>query len=337
MNETDLHRATGAVLMTATESFDPSREEIEFFKTYQPAGITLFRRNIPHPFFRLKESIQRLQELRDKDNPPFLISIDQEGGRVARIQKPFPNLGPCLDVMASLSNENSESFMSEYGYVVGASLLGLGINTNFAPVTDVLTNEKNDAIGDRVFGRDPESVVKGAGAFLSGMQNAGVFGCLKHFPGQGDADFDTHKDSVEIELDLESLSARELVPFKALCQQSEMVMISHCIYPALDSKPAGLSRKVIEGLLRGDLGYSGLVVSDDMNMHAIPQTGESWTDSIIASIESGVDLVLVCRHLERAVKAFEAIFNRAKQSDTFAERLIESASRVFKLRQRISI
>lgn len=329
-------RLAGAVVASAVESSHLSPDEVGFFKTYQPAGLTFFRRNIPQPFSRLQGLSQSVQTLASDPDLPMVICIDQEGGRVARIAAPFPNQGPCLDVMQGLALDEQTPFMEAYGFSVGQVLKGLGINVNFAPVVDILTNEDNDAIGDRVFGRQSQQVISGAGGFLNGLSLAGVNGCLKHFPGQGDANFDTHKTAVSIGCDLDELWQRELKPFAALCQQAPMVMISHCIYPCIDSKPAGLSQAMIQGLLRGELGYQGVVVSDDMNMHALPQDDQAWVDCVIAGVAAGVDLVLVCRHFERSRLAIEGLAKEARSSSSFFQRLQDASQRMYQLRRGIA-
>ena len=223
-----------------------------------------------------------------------------------------------------------------YGAEVGEHLRLLGVNVNFAPVVDILSNPDNTAIGDRCFGVDAETVSVRAGAFMAGMQSQQVAGCLKHFPGQGHAAVDTHLGSAVVDLSEDALVMRELRPFVDLLADAPMVMIAHAIYPAFDDVPASCSEKVMQGLLRQRLGFQGVVVSDDMNMHAIPQDRKSWTDAIITAIAAGADLVLVCRHLERCRWAFEAIEQEAAKSSAFKARLEEAASRVLGLRRTLA-
>jgi beta-N-acetylhexosaminidase len=161
-------------------------------------------------------------------------------------------------------------------------------------------------------------------------------GCLKHFPGQGDATIDTHVGSAHIPLSLSELEERELIPFRTLCNEASGVMISHCIYPALDNKEASLSSVVMEKLLRQSLGFQGLIISDDMMMGAIANDEISWKESIVESVANGADLVLVCQDLGRWILALEAIRAYQSKSRSFRRRLEFSAEKVLACRRLIS-
>jgi beta-N-acetylhexosaminidase len=325
-----------AVILAALESTSLSNEEQKCFERLPPAGFTLFRRNLSPEFTKVRHLCTNLQSLIDAHTPPLMLAIDQEGGRVARLKQPFPDGGPAMllaegrvDTEALLSIEN-------HGFIVGSALTGLGINVNFAPCVDVLTNEANVAIGDRCFGRSSEEVTKRAFAYMHGLQASGVLGCLKHFPGQGDAGADTHEHGTIIDADMDTLFNRELVPFLALMNECPMVMVSHAVYPALDpEQPASLSSKVMQGFLRDRLKYKGLIVTDDMNMKAIAQDRESWTAAVIASVAAGADLVLVCRELDRYRWAVEALTREAQRSFSFHRRMYESLKRLAGLRVRL--
>lgn len=324
----------GSIVVSALESIEISPEEERFFSSGRTAGLTLFRRNISQNLHETELLVQRLQAIRPAGTPPLVIAIDQEGGRVARLQPPFPNEGPALYLAEGRVDDASLAAIDRYGFSVGQKLLQLGINVNFAPVLDILTEPSNEAIGDRVFGVEPEAVTKRAGAFLLGMERAGVRGCLKHFPGQGHARVDTHMGTARINLSKAELTTRELIPFRDLAEFCSMVMIAHCIYPQLDTAEASRSPVIIEGLLKREIGFAGVVVSDDMNMGAVPQEIRAWTEMLIQSVAAGVDMLLVCRHLERSVAAVEALAREAMRSPAFAARLEEAAHKVTTLRRR---
>jgi beta-N-acetylhexosaminidase len=222
-----------------------------------------------------------------------------------------------------------------YAKDLGKALLSLGINVNFAPVCDILTEPTNTAIGDRCFGTDLDSVEARARAFLEGLQEGGVLGCLKHFPGQGDAKADTHYHQAVIDADEETLMRREIAAFVDMLLLSPMVMISHCIYPALDDTQASLSAPIITGLLKKKLNYKGVVVSDDMIMAAVPQEEKIWQEKIVDSVAAGTDLILACKHLDRARLALEALRAKAKSSTAFRSRLEAAATQVRSLRKRL--
>jgi len=326
--------SASAVLLAAFEGTVLSGDELAFFAEEGVAGVTLFRRNVSDGFGELQDLIHELQSLNSRPEP-FFIAIDQEGGRVARLPSPFPNLGPAMDIESPRADQDNLQYLNNYGIVVGSSLRGLGINFNFAPVCDVLTRSDNLAIGDRAFGCDVSTVVSRAGAFLQGMERAGVIGCLKHFPGQGDANFDTHEGSALVEIDANTFRQRELAPFQLLMGASNKrpIMVSHVIFPNFDDKPASLSSRLIQDLLRNELGFQGLVVSDDMNMKAVPQAEGDWEGALVESLMAGVDLLLVCRGLDRCRRALAGLRQEAAKSAAFRRRLEEAAERVMDLRR----
>lgn len=322
------------VLSGALDGFALSEDELEFLREESPSGLTIFTRNIDqNNLAGLKELTSAIQSCRHEGEPPMLISIDQEGGRVARLKDPFPNLGPALKIADGKTSQDAIDAISQYGREVGIQLKNLGINVNFAPVLDVLANDENDSIGDRAFGRDAGTVTMRAGAFISGMKSTGIIGCGKHFPGQGDGRADTHFGTAVISKTLDELERSDMFPFKSLMPMLPMIMISHAVYPELDHKEASCSRRIIQEILRKKMGFQGVVVSDDMTMGAMPKDDEEWTQAIIESIFAGTDLVLICKGLDRWKLASDALRREAYRNSHFARRLSDSARRVHKLRE----
>lgn len=338
------HDPAAAVLVCAIEGTTLSAEERAFFREIQPAGVTLFSRNIPTPFVQVRQLVNELQSLRSPGTPPMIVAIDQEGGRVARIKPEhagggatFPDRGPAYALESGRSDDAALSAITSYGTHVGNALAKLGININLAPCCDILSEPENHAIGDRAFAKDANGVTIRAHAFLSGLQSSGVRGCLKHFPGQGHTATDTHTAAASIDLSLADLEARELIPFRHMLHDVDLVMLSHCVYPQLAPQEASRSPWIIRELLRKRLGFKGVVVSDDMNMGAIPQDSESWEAALIESIAAGADMLLVCRHLDRFMRAHAALTQAAKRSPAFAVRLSSAADHVYDLRRRLSL
>jgi beta-N-acetylhexosaminidase len=328
--------AASAVIVAAVEGLTLTAAELDFFVKETPAGVTLFRRNIPQDDYpQVKSLNQALQKTRPPSDPPLVIAVDQEGGRVSRFPKTFPDMGPALKLFDGGTSQDSLHKISDYGDTVGRTLLNLGFNVNFAPVADVLTEPTNNSIGDRVFGVNPEQATPRAQAYLDGLQKSGVLGCLKHFPGQGDARVDTHYAGAPIDISLQTLWSRELAPFRSMMPSVDMVMISHSIYPVISEKEASRSHVVIEDWLRGRLGFSGVVVSDDLNMGALPQDIENWQDALVECVAAGCDMLLVCRHLERCYAALEALRRESAKSTAFRSRLELAATRVTSMRQRL--
>ncbi len=326
--------AAATVLVCAIEGREISAPEREFFESVPVSGVTLFGRNIDQENQdAVRTLVTDLQRLRPASSPDLVIAIDQEGGRVARLKAPFPNRGPAMQLASGSPAPEALDLIQSYGAEVGSALRRLGINVNFAPVVDVLSEPENHAIGDRAFGTDPYAVMDRAEAFLNGLQSTGVKGCLKHFPGQGDAKVDTHIGTAVVRAPLSVLEKRELTPFRTLLPKAPMVMIAHCIYPALAPVEASRSPDVMENLLRRKLGYQGVIVSDDMTMGAIPQDEKGWQAVLVEAVYAGADMLLICRHLERFRLAHEALTREAQSKPSFASRLTEAANRVMALRR----
>ncbi|MDQ3035447.1 MAG: beta-N-acetylhexosaminidase [Myxococcota bacterium] len=285
-------------------------------------GIILFKRNLGS----LAENAATIAALHDAwaEGDVPLIAIDQEGGRVARLGAPLLALPP----MRVLGTIDDPDLTRRAARVLGVQLRALGIGVDFAPVLDVDTNPDNPVIGDRAFGRDPDTVIRHALAFADGLAEAGVIACGKHFPGHGDTDLDSHLALPRIAHDRARLDAVELAPFRAARSRLPTIMTAHVIFDAIDaSVPATLSRAVIEGVLRKELGYDGLIVSDDLEMKAV---ADRWgiAGSAVLAIEAGCDALLVCSDTARVVEAHAALVARAEQDGAFAARLMEAAARV---------
>ncbi|NRA45572.1 MAG: beta-N-acetylhexosaminidase [Oligoflexales bacterium] len=324
------------ILLGSLQGKSVNEEERNFLRQEPTAGVTLFSRNLDsNDPAQVQELTREIQSLRPSNSPPLIIAIDQEGGRVSRLKKPFPNMGPALHICDGNDDPKSLDHIFQYGFSVGKSLKELGINVNFAPVVDCLSNPLNDAIGDRAFSEKPDKVTKRAGAFLGGLQQAGVFGCLKHFPGQGDANYDTHLQSAQIDVSIEQLEKRELTPFVKLLEEAPLVMISHCIYPSLDTKEASLSSVIMKELLREKLGFDGLVVSDDMTMGAITKSPTPWERLLIEAVTNGSDLALICNKLDAWEQAVSAFREESDSNPSFCLRVGQAAKRVRAFREKI--
>lgn len=330
--------AASSVVVAAVEGFVLTPDEERFFKQEAPAGVTLFRYNIPQDdYLKVQKLNDALQATRPQGSPPLMIAIDQEGGRVSRFPKQgFPaDLGPALKLFGGRTDVDALVKLEDYGRHLGKTLASLGFNVDFAPVLDVLTEPTNLAIGDRVFGTTVEQVIPRARSFLRGLQSTGIMGSLKHFPGQGDAKVDTHYGTARIDISLQTFVTRELVPFQAMIHDAPMVMISHCIYPFLCEREASRSPVIISDWLRGRLGFKGVVVSDDMIMGALPQQIKEWQEILIESVVAGCDALLVCKGLERCYAAIHGLRREAARSPAFRKRLEEAASLVTTMRRRL--
>ncbi len=291
------------------------------------AGVILFRRNLPS-LEAAAEIARAVRASAPATLPPF-VSVDQEGGRVTRLPSPFPT----LPAARRLGDLGEPGVAERAGELVGTALAHLGFNLNFAPVLDVDTNPANPVIGDRSFSRSPAAVSALAVAFARGQRRGGVMSCGKHFPGHGDTDRDSHLALPSVPHDLARMNAVELRPFRAaVAARFEALMTAHVVFPALDpTVPATLSRAVVTGLLREELGFEGVVFSDDLEMRAVAD--HASPDRIaIAAVEAGVDALLSCRERARVEQALDALHG-AQRDPHFAARARASVARSLALRR----
>jgi len=251
-------------------------------------GVVLFARNVASPA-QLRALVAELHD-RAPASAPLSVAIDQEGGRVQRLRAPWTEWPP----MRRLGERGSPADTEAVARALGRELADLRVDLDFAPVADVDTNPANPVIGDRSFSRDPEEVARHAVAFTLGLQREGVAACAKHFPGHGDTSVDSHLELPRIEHDRERLARVELVPFRALAAaRVASMMTAHVSLPRLDPAfPATLSPAVL-ALLREEIGYDGLVFSDDLEMRAIAD--RFAPDAVTrGALAAGVDALLVC-------------------------------------------
>jgi beta-N-acetylhexosaminidase len=323
-----LARLAGQLLSVGFEGTGAPPELLRRVAASEIGGVMLFRPNIVDPA-QLAALVGALRAAAPPD-APLLASIDQEGGSVQRLRAPATVWPPMLAVGAA----SDPSRTAAVGRALGEELAAVGVGWNFAPVLDVHTNPANPVIGDRAFGTTPAAAAAQALAFWRGLRGAGLVGCGKHFPGHGDTRTDSHHELPVVEHDLDRLRRVELQPFMAAARAGmEAFMTAHVVYPALDPDlPATLSRRIATELLRGELGFTGVLVSDDLGMRAVADR-YPIEDLAVAAIEAGVDHLLVREPAARQVAAFEAIVHAAERRDAFRARVEESAARLAVLKR----
>ncbi|HZL20617.1 MAG TPA: beta-N-acetylhexosaminidase [Polyangia bacterium] len=290
-------------------------------------GVMLFRPNIVDPS-QVASLVTALRASAPVE-APLLISIDQEGGLVQRLRAPATVWPPMLAVGAA----GDAARTTAVGRALGEELAAIGVGWNFAPVLDVHTNPANPVIGNRAFGTTAEAVEAQALAFWRGLRAAGLVGCGKHFPGHGDTRTDSHLDLPVVAHDLERLRRVELAPFAAAARAGmEAFMTAHVVYPALDpDRPATLSRRIATDLLRGELGFRGVLVSDDLGMKAVADR-YPIEELAVGAVEAGVDHLLIREPVARQRAAFEALVRAAEARSEVRDRIAESATRVAALK-----
>ncbi len=292
--------------------------------TLGPGGVILFRRNVG-TLDDLRELTRQLHAL---PSCP-LVCVDHEGGRVLRVDEPFTRFPPA----AAIGRTGRTDFAYRVGRAMATELASVGIDLNFAPVLDVHSNPANPVIGDRSFGPDPARVAAMGVALMRGLLDGGVLPCGKHFPGHGDTETDSHLELPVVRRSRAELEATELVPFRAaIAAGMPLLMTAHVVYPALDpDAPATISRTVLHQLLRTELGFDGVIASDDLEMRAITD-GQSLGDAAVASLRAGADLLLVCQDLTRAVAAVAAVQAAVREGGLLAAAVADALARMTRLR-----
>jgi len=317
----------GRTLMVGLPGTELDAEVAERLRRLNPGGVILFRRNLES----CRQTIELLDELRRLVTHPLLLALDQEGGRVSRLE-PWIGSTPTASALACAGARATRRF----GGATAAALSALGFNLDFAPVVDLSATDATNGIGDRSFGTDPRRVAELAGNFLDGLQAGGVAGCLKHFPGLGATTLDSHVQLPTAERNLDDLQRLDLEPYRRLGKRAASVMVGHAHYPALEpqrGRPATLSSVIVTDWLRGRLSYRGLVVGDDLEMGAVAALDEDGRAAVQA-LAAGCDMLLYCSELGRAELAAEAIACAARRDPAMQERLQQAARAVESLARR---
>jgi beta-N-acetylhexosaminidase len=259
-------------------------------------GVVLFKRNYESRA-QLEALVAEIQESRDER---LLICIDQEGGRVQRLTgKGFTRLPP-LGILGQMSRSDPQKALDmtyRHGRVMATEMLACGIDLSFAPVLDL--NRGSCVIGDRSLSDDPDEVIRLGRAYLAGMHDSGMKTTGKHFPGHGSIIADSHVDDVCDSRTLQDMGTSDLRPFQELAPELDSLMIAHVVYPEVDPLPAGYSRRWLKDILKNQMGYEGVVLSDDLGMYAAKSVG-GLEERARLSLEAGCDLALVCHPEEVA-------------------------------------
>lgn len=271
-------------------------EDRHLLRQPEVAGLIIFARNIEHPR-QVRELTAAIRAVR----PELILAVDQEGGRVQRLRQGFVR----LPAMRELAHHADAIGLAEHcGWLMAAEVLAVGLDLSFAPVLD-LDHGHSAVVGTRAFEGDPERATALAGAFVRGMNAAGMAACGKHFPGHGWAEADSHVAIPTDERSLEQIRACDLVPFARLAGQLAAVMPAHVIYPQVDGNPAGFSRRWLQDILRGELGFEGVIFSDDLSMAGAHVVGDA-ASRIEAALSAGCDMGLVCNDRAAAELALSA-------------------------------
>ncbi|WP_246168196.1 beta-N-acetylhexosaminidase [Paenibacillus antarcticus] len=279
----------GQLVVVGMEGTIINEDSRKFIEDYHVGGFIFYKDNIEST----KQTLSLFNDLKKinvTNKVPLWMSVDEEGGRVTRMPKEFLK----LPTNKAIGNKNDPKLSNEIGQVLGRELQGFGLNMDFAPVLDINSNPNNPVIGDRSFGNQAKLVSELGIATMKGIESQGVVPVIKHFPGHGDTSVDSHIGLPVVEKNLERLRQLELVPFQdAINEQAEVVMIAHLLMPKVDpDAPASLSKKVITDLLRDELGFDGIVMTDDMTMGAIGENYDLQKASV-QTVLAGTNIVLI--------------------------------------------
>lgn len=304
-----------------------------WLEKYPVGGLIYFADNIMTPDQTkdmLKNTMKSAVELQEM---PIFLCVDEEGGRVVRVagnsKMGVTNVGPMGEV-------KDEAGAKAAGATIGAYLKDLGFTVDMAPVADVITNDKNTVIGDRSFGSDASIVDQYADAYSDGLHSKGILSTYKHFPGHGATEGDTHEGYAYTNKTYEELKENELVPFaSAKRNKIDMVMVAHIAVPNItgDNTPCTLSYKMVTEILRNDLNYNGLIITDAMNMGAITENYTS-KEATVKAIQAGVDIVLMPEDFKESV---QAVMDAVEKGDITEERINESVLRIIEKKLTIKV
>ena len=296
-------------------------------------GLILFERNYENPD-QLRQLINDLQSL-TADNPevpPLFISVDQEGGRVARLGAPFTQFPP----MSCLGQADSNELAYRFGLGMGRELKAVGVNMDYAPVLDVHSNPANPIIGHRALDSDADKVARLGAELIRGFYGAGVIPVGKHFPGHGDTSQDSHLTLPRVERTRESLEQIELTPFSHVIEKGlEVLMTAHVVYPSWDAdRPATFSPTIMNDVLRNSLHFEGVIMSDDLEMQAIDNKMEAIPE---LGVQAGVDIYLICHDLEKVNTLQDAMIRDIESGKIPRTAIDQSLARIFKVKQRLQV
>lgn len=292
------------MLMIDIEGKTLTPEDKQLLKDPRVGGIILFTRNYENP----EQLIHLTTEIHALRSPPLMIAVDHEGGRVQRFREGFTQLPPMRE-LGELYDHNPQAALKkseELGFIMGSELRAVGINCSFAPILDIDAGISH-VIGNRSFHSDPEIITKLAGALITGMKKAGLITVGKHFPGHGHVEADSH---VAIPVDhrpLNEIQQHDILPFQSLINMGlDGIMPAHVIYDKIDKNPAGFSTVWLQHILRQQLGFRGIIFSDDLSMEGASPMG-NMVQRVEKAKAAGCDMILICNNRPAALEVIQHV------------------------------
>jgi len=330
MSLRELRRHVGRFVIVGFTGHSVSPDLARLVAEFDLAGVIYFARNIVEPV-QVAELSREVSTL--ARSWPLWISVDQEGGRVARLRAPFTEWPPAV----TLGRAGDDELARRFAGSLAAELEAVGINLDYAPVLDVHTNPANPVIGDRALASRASDVARLGAVIIRALQSSGIAACGKHFPGHGDTTVDSHEALPVLEHDPDRLDAVELVPFRrAIEEQVATIMTGHLLVPALDADlPASFSAPTVTDLLKGRLGFEGVVISDDLGMKAVSAT-LGPAEATVAALRAGCDAVLLCNSTtDEQVASLEAVIHALEDGTLSPERAEDALGRQERVKGRV--
>ena len=314
----------GQMVMIGIQGTKVDDDSLYMLNQYHMGGVILFDRNMENPE-QVKQLTSDLQA-QSNEKVPLFIGIDEEGGDVVRMAEKLTPPPSQKEIGATGDIEQAKTWAIK----TAKSLKDMGINVNFAPVADVGSNDK------RSYSTDTNTVIDFVRAATKGYQQENIIYSLKHFPGIGKGRVDSHVDSSSIDVAKEVLMTEDIIPFKTIIDENDpndyFILVSHLKYPALDEEyPASLSSKIMTDLLRNELGYKGIIITDDMEMGAVANHNDFRSIGVNA-VKAGADIVLVCHEYEHQQEVYLGLLDAVNSGEISQERIDESVKRIIKVK-----
>ena len=328
-----LEEKIGQMLIVGFEGEHIDNNIKQMIEDHHVGGVILFSRNV-RDSNQLLKLINSLKDINTKNNIPLFLSVDEEGGRVSRMPEELTS----LPSGRKIGKRNDENLAYQIGSIIGKEIKAFGFNMNFAPVLDIDSNPQNPVIGDRSFGDNKEIVTSLGIKAMNGLKSQEVISVVKHFPGHGDTSVDSHIGLPKVDKDLNELRELELYPFEmAIANDVDAVMVAHIIFNEIDSQnPATLSKIIIRDLLRKELTFDGVVITDDMTMGAIMENYDIG-DAAVRSVKAGSDILLISHGYDNQAKVLKDLKNAVENKIISIDRIDESVYRILRLKEKYNL
>jgi beta-N-acetylhexosaminidase len=332
LNQMSLEEKIGQMLIVGFKEASPTSQTQKLIQEGKVGGFILFQRNYKD-FDTAVKLTNQLKSWNSQSPLPLFISVDEEGGTVSRL----PNEGTKFPDARLIGKIDDPNLTYKMGQVIGEELKAMGVNLNYAPVLDIVISKENTLLIRRAFGNNPDIVTKHGLHFIQGLQEAGIIAVPKHFPGHGDTVVDSHGKLPKIMIERETLLGRELIPFQTAIEEGiSALMVGHLAFPRIDPSelPASKSAVMIKDLLRTELGYEGLIITDEIEMSGYMGQEKNLEESILLSIHGGVDIFVVGHTYDIQSRILDIVKTAALDGRIPEERINESVLRIIRTKNK---